>query len=183
MTSALLKDAKEGIEKLPVWARSELKIDLSKKFTKGDVCKIDWGVISPDRHAAILAALKVSHMRAILKIKNGVMYRKRDLDRTSVTKNELWVHMLDKSFVPNIRPKVTKDMKDRLWRTYFDNVYQGKCLCCGEVDINAANFIVGHVISVANGGPTVAENLRPICTSCNSSMSGTWPVLRTPPAE
>jgi 5-methylcytosine-specific restriction endonuclease McrA len=32
------------------------------------------------------------------------------------------------------------------------------------------NFVVGHIVSIKNGGETSLENLLPICTLCNSSM-------------
>lgn len=35
------------------------------------------------------------------------------------------------------------------------------------------SFSGRHVIAEANGGATVLENLKPICTRCNSSMGTT----------
>jgi hypothetical protein len=47
------------------------------------------------------------------------------------------------------------------------------CLCCRETTITALNFEAGHVLSVANGGTTDVDNIRPICSGCNKSMSTT----------
>ena len=45
--------------------------------------------------------------------------------------------------------------------------------CCGqEIRINSPNkYECGHVLSVKNGGSDRLCNLRPICVSCNRSMS------------
>ena len=45
----------------------------------------------------------------------------------------------------------------------------GLCYCCNE-EIDSKNFETGHIISVKNGGETVLENLKPICSCCNKSM-------------
>jgi hypothetical protein len=43
-------------------------------------------------------------------------------------------------------------------------------MCCKVNEITQMNFACGHVESEHNGGVPTAENLRPICTTCNSSM-------------
>ncbi len=43
------------------------------------------------------------------------------------------------------------------------------CLCCACNTINCTNFAMGHVESEAHGGQLTIDNLRPICTVCNSS--------------
>ncbi len=45
-----------------------------------------------------------------------------------------------------------------------------KCLCCNINEISQSNFACGHVVSDHNGGEITVENLKPVCTSCNSSM-------------
>jgi hypothetical protein len=45
-----------------------------------------------------------------------------------------------------------------------------KCLCCKLHDIFQASFSCGHIISEHCGGELKLNNLKPICTSYNSSM-------------
>lgn len=49
--------------------------------------------------------------------------------------------------------------------------YGGRCWCCG-----AAAEATDHVKPLAKGGSNWPANLRPICTSCNSSKRDTWPL-------
>ncbi len=37
-------------------------------------------------------------------------------------------------------------------------------------EISQLNFSCGHIVAESNGGPLTAENIKPICASCNSSM-------------
>lgn len=49
--------------------------------------------------------------------------------------------------------------------------YGGRCWCCGaEADAT------DHVKPLRKGGSNWPANLRPICTSCNSSKRDTWPL-------
>ena len=62
-------------------------------------------------------------------------------------------------------------LRKKVWIHEFGNKKKGDCpvyLCDNE--ISDTNFNVGHIISEANGGERVIENLRPICTGCNSKM-------------
>lgn len=45
-----------------------------------------------------------------------------------------------------------------------------KCICCSTKLITPGDFACGHVKSRNNGGSININNLRPICSSCNSSM-------------
>ena len=58
-----------------------------------------------------------------------------------------------------------------VWNTYIGE-HIGAVLCpiCNITVITQLNFSCGHVVSEHNGGHTVVENLRPICSSCNHSM-------------
>ena len=51
----------------------------------------------------------------------------------------------------------------------FTDPEDPRCFCCGT-SINLLRFDVGHCIARAKGGSTKIENLRPICSPCNSSM-------------
>lgn len=46
---------------------------------------------------------------------------------------------------------------------------EGKCFVC-KGSIHLLTYECGHIIAYAEGGKTVAENLRPLCSLCNKSM-------------
>lgn len=67
--------------------------------------------------------------------------------------------------------QIPKKVKTDVWNTYIgQNIPQHKCLCCKLVLISITAFDVGHVLSEKNGGTSTINNLRPICSSCNTSM-------------
>ena len=45
----------------------------------------------------------------------------------------------------------------------------GNCYCC-KTKIRQISFHCGHIVSEKNGGPTVVDNLVPLCQMCNSSV-------------
>ena len=45
------------------------------------------------------------------------------------------------------------------------------CICCNYNQITVHNFHAGHIISHANGGSSSIDNIMPLCSSCNLSMS------------
>ena len=45
------------------------------------------------------------------------------------------------------------------------------CPCCKTQTITPFDFDCAHVVSEAKGGATEISNLKPICRSCNLSMS------------
>lgn len=45
------------------------------------------------------------------------------------------------------------------------------CICCNQHTISTFDFHCGHIIADCNGGGISLDNLRPICASCNLSMS------------
>jgi 5-methylcytosine-specific restriction endonuclease McrA len=65
---------------------------------------------------------------------------------------------------------IPKKLKNMIWDRYVGKEKGiGYCYCCNE-EIDSKNFEAGHIIPEARGGPTNAENLRPICSCCNKSM-------------
>jgi 5-methylcytosine-specific restriction endonuclease McrA len=44
-------------------------------------------------------------------------------------------------------------------------------LCKETIKIGKNGFHCGHITSEANGGLTILENLRPLCSTCNTKMS------------
>lgn len=62
-------------------------------------------------------------------------------------------------------------LRSKVWFKFF-NSSEGKCYCCfGNISLNS--YQCGHIISEFNGGKTIAENLVPVCKSCNTSMGVT----------
>ena len=68
------------------------------------------------------------------------------------------------------RISICAALQNAVWLRHFPVGTEGKCTCCKVSTIGMRNFDCGHVVSVHAGGKTVAENLRPICGNCNSSM-------------
>jgi len=76
--------------------------------------------------------------------------------------------------------RLRKSQIKQMWEDFFgtDNLTQ-KCWCCREQDITPfSNYECGHFIAKSNNGPTIIENLRPICGTCNKNMGteciGNW---------
>lgn len=69
--------------------------------------------------------------------------------------------------------KIPAAVRMVVWSTHFPNEYVGKCMCCGVEPITRSNFQCGHVVSEAKGGDEKIDNLRPICSTCNTSMGTT----------
>lgn len=69
---------------------------------------------------------------------------------------------------------VPKSVKSAVWNKYIGKeIGQTECLICNEQLIQKDYFSVGHVLAEIHGGPPTVDNLRPICSMCNSSMSTT----------
>jgi len=69
--------------------------------------------------------------------------------------------------------------KTEVWNKYVgETVGKAKCWCCGLRDMTARDFIAGHVVPEKHGGTIGVDNLRPICSPCNSGMGsrnmGAW---------
>lgn len=74
--------------------------------------------------------------------------------------------------IPKKKQTIPKVLKDNVWNKYIGiNIGQTNCLCCKTNKISQHNFHCGHVISESKGGKTDIDNLRPICSNCNLSMS------------
>ena len=60
-------------------------------------------------------------------------------------------------------------VKEEIWRRINGDKVNGTCFCCSS-PLTSFSFDAGHIISRSKGGPDTVDNLRPICSSCNSSM-------------
>ena len=68
--------------------------------------------------------------------------------------------------------KIPVAVRNAVWNTYI-GVNIGSTYCpigCGST-IDRGNFECGHIVSRKNKGSDTIENLRPICSTCNKSMS------------
>lgn len=62
-----------------------------------------------------------------------------------------------------VRSSISTTLKDRIAQ-----LYGKKCFaCCVDLD----SWEAGHILSVAHGGLTTVDNLRPLCFQCNRKMS------------
>lgn len=76
------------------------------------------------------------------------------------------------SFHRNRHPGVKQNIRKLVWIAYIgEKAGSGFCYCCGSTVITPFDFECGHVQARALGGPDTVDNLRPICGSCNRSMS------------
>ena len=68
------------------------------------------------------------------------------------------------------RKPIPKKIRGETWTAHFNDSTKGGCYCCKK-ELNAFDdWHAGHIISRSNGGPDTANNLRPVCGSCNMSM-------------
>ena len=75
------------------------------------------------------------------------------------------------------RKAIPKALREEVWRRYIGNKYESKCTIgwCTNT-ITPFDYEVGHNIPHSKGGVTTIENLRPICSRCNKSMSDTYTI-------
>lgn len=70
-----------------------------------------------------------------------------------------------------VKENIPKTIKNSVWLKYMGKIFEGKCFCCGLTNISVFDYVCGHVESENKGGKVCVSNLRPICVSCNGSMS------------
>jgi hypothetical protein len=102
--------------------------------------------------------------------------KKEDTKKTEKKVKEILVEEIKEEVEKEKKVKKTKEkipasVKNTLWSLYFPNALQGNCQCCQTEVISKNNFDCGHIISEKEGGEIKLDNLKPICRSCNSSMS------------
>ena len=73
---------------------------------------------------------------------------------------------------PKAKAKISRSLREAVWGKYFtNNERSGPCVCCKTNIITLFNHECGHIVAESLGGPTTVDNLRPICRTCNLSMS------------
>jgi len=72
------------------------------------------------------------------------------------------------------KKKIPNALRNQVWISYMGERFRVKCptTWCTNT-ITAFAFEAGHNIPESKGGPTVLENLIPICSQCNKSMGNT----------
>lgn len=78
---------------------------------------------------------------------------------------------------PYKKQKIPKAVREQVWVFYFGKSFNHKCFvswCNNTVDV--FNFHVGHNKPESKGGKLTIENLRPICSRCNHSMSNNYTI-------
>ena len=75
------------------------------------------------------------------------------------------------------RKQIPKAIREQVWIQNFGNVFEHKCYIpwCDN-KINVFTYQVGHNIPVSKGGDNKLNNLKPICMSCNLSMSNIYTI-------
>ncbi len=51
---------------------------------------------------------------------------------------------------------------------FIKKKYENRCLCCGRSDVR---LTMDHIIPLKMGGTHTAENIQPLCRSCNARKS------------
>lgn len=68
------------------------------------------------------------------------------------------------------KKKIPECVRNAVWNKYMGEAKRSPCYTgCGEI-ISAALMHVGHIQAESCGGETTIQNLRPICSKCNTSM-------------
>jgi len=70
---------------------------------------------------------------------------------------------------------IPKALREQVWISNFGKIFQHKCYInwCENI-ITVFDFQCGHDTAEKHGGKTVLENLKPICSRCNLSMSSNY---------
>ena len=74
-------------------------------------------------------------------------------------------------------PKVPKKIREQTWINTFGEVFKHSCYIpwCTNT-INCFDFQTGHNEPRSKGGSISPDNLKPICSRCNSSMSNNYSI-------
>ena len=77
----------------------------------------------------------------------------------------------------NYKEPIPKRIRELVWTTNNGETFAHKCYVswCDNT-INVFNFQVGHDIPESKGGTIDIDNLKPICASCNLSMSNKFTI-------
>lgn len=71
---------------------------------------------------------------------------------------------------PKKRKSIPKKIRGQVWENYFGKTTTGTCYCCSKELNCLEDWHAGHILASCNGGGDTADNLRPVCVSCNLAM-------------
>ena len=75
------------------------------------------------------------------------------------------------------KQKIPKALREQIWLRDIGKKYEGKCkITWCENKMSVFDFQCGHDVPESHGGQTILENLVPICSRCNLSMSNTYTI-------
>ena len=71
-----------------------------------------------------------------------------------------------------VKKSILKALREQVWLKVYGETFTNKCMItwCTN-NINPFDFHVGHNIPEGHGGSNNIDNLFPICSRCNLSMS------------
>jgi len=76
-----------------------------------------------------------------------------------------------KKETPFKKQKISNIFKRQCWNHWVgEHIGKIICPCCKLTEISQLNFSCGHILSESKGGKLIVENVRPICSNCNSSI-------------
>ena len=76
------------------------------------------------------------------------------------------------------RKNIPSALRQQVWMFFIGKHFESKCgiLWCTN-QINVFSFHVGHDIPDSKGGSLLIDNLLPICSNCNLSMSNKYSIF------
>jgi 5-methylcytosine-specific restriction endonuclease McrA len=82
---------------------------------------------------------------------------------------------IQKKGQPYKKHKIPKAVREQVWIINMGRAFEAKCKTtwCNNT-ITVFDFESGHNIPESKGGPTTIENLIPLCSRCNTSMSNQY---------
>ena len=75
------------------------------------------------------------------------------------------------------KKSIPKALREQVWVQNIGLIFNAKCKvgwCKNR--ITPFDYQCGHIVPESKGGPTVLENLLPICSRCNLSMSNRYTI-------
>lgn len=114
---------------------------------------------------------------------NNFKYNKNEKHNNFIIKNNLLkdINKDIPKYIPKTLPTsketIPKRIRELVWTTNNGETFKYKCYVswCDNT-INVFNFQVGHDIPESKGGTLDIDNLKPICSSCNLSMSNKYTI-------
>lgn len=73
---------------------------------------------------------------------------------------------------PKKKKRISQGLRIAVWLEYNGKDNNAKCYCCNQ-NLFALDFHCGHIVPESKGGLTELGNLRPIHSTCNTSMGAT----------